>query len=94
MIELPNHPFFVACQYHPEFKSAPYSRIHYLKSLLKLAEEETNENKMEFICGLCVLESEDLAMSIAERLKEKLSPFLTKSILPLKEVLIRQIDQV
>ena len=21
VIELPNHPFFVACQYHPEFKS-------------------------------------------------------------------------
>tara|TARA_B100000925_G_scaffold142604_2_gene106812 strand:+ start:8473 stop:10071 length:1599 start_codon:yes stop_codon:yes gene_type:complete len=25
VIELPNHPFFVACQYHPEFKSRPYS---------------------------------------------------------------------
>jgi len=23
MIELPEHPFFVACQYHPEFKSRP-----------------------------------------------------------------------
>lgn len=23
MIELPNHPFFVACQFHPEFKSRP-----------------------------------------------------------------------
>ncbi|MBF0127669.1 MAG: CTP synthetase, partial [Magnetococcales bacterium] len=23
VIEMPNHPFFVACQYHPEFKSRP-----------------------------------------------------------------------
>jgi CTP synthase len=23
VIELPNHPFFIACQYHPEFKSRP-----------------------------------------------------------------------
>lgn len=23
MIELPNHPYFVACQFHPEFKSRP-----------------------------------------------------------------------
>ena len=22
-IELPNHPWFVACQYHPEFQSTP-----------------------------------------------------------------------
>ena len=25
VIELPNHPYFVACQYHPEFKSRPTS---------------------------------------------------------------------
>ncbi len=23
MVELPNHPYFVACQFHPEFKSQP-----------------------------------------------------------------------
>jgi CTP synthase len=23
MIEIPNHPYFVACQFHPEFKSRP-----------------------------------------------------------------------
>ena len=23
MVELPDHPFFVACQFHPEFKSRP-----------------------------------------------------------------------
>jgi CTP synthase len=24
MVELPNHPFFVGCQFHPEFKSKPH----------------------------------------------------------------------
>ena len=27
MIELPDHPWFVACQFHPEFKSRP-NRAH------------------------------------------------------------------
>jgi CTP synthase len=27
MIELPSHPWFVACQFHPEFKSKP-ERAH------------------------------------------------------------------
>ena len=42
------------------------------------------KNKMEFICGLCVLESEDLAMSVAGRLKEKLSPFFDEINLTFK----------
>jgi CTP synthase len=24
MVELPNHPYFIACQFHPEFKSRPH----------------------------------------------------------------------
>ncbi len=32
-------------------------------------------SKFEFISGLCVLESEELALSVAGQLKEKLSPF-------------------
>lgn len=31
VVELPNHPFFIACQYHPEFQSAP-NRAHPLFS--------------------------------------------------------------
>ena len=23
VVELPNHPFFIGCQFHPEFKSRP-----------------------------------------------------------------------
>ncbi|MBF0158962.1 MAG: CTP synthase [Magnetococcales bacterium] len=36
MIEIPDHPFFIACQFHPEFKSRP-RRAHPLFSALVLA---------------------------------------------------------
>jgi CTP synthase len=25
MVELPNHPYFIGCQFHPEFKSKPHA---------------------------------------------------------------------
>ncbi|HNF96965.1 MAG TPA: CTP synthetase, partial [Pseudomonadota bacterium] len=25
MVEIPDHPYFVGCQFHPEFKSRPHS---------------------------------------------------------------------
>ena len=34
MIELPGHPWFVACQFHPEFTSTPRAGIHYSPVLL------------------------------------------------------------
>ncbi len=33
------------------------------------------KEKFEFICGLCVIESEELALKVSNRLREKLSPF-------------------
>ncbi|MDD4606749.1 MAG: CTP synthase [Patescibacteria group bacterium] len=35
MIELPNHPFFVACQFHPEFKSRPIHPHPLFKEFIK-----------------------------------------------------------
>ena len=49
MIELPAHPFFIACQFHPEFRSTPRdghplftgfiraARAHYRASQLPVA---------------------------------------------------------
>jgi len=35
IIELPNHPFFVACQFHPEFKSRPLRPHPLFKEFIK-----------------------------------------------------------
>ena len=40
VVELKNHPYFIACQYHPEFKSRPFAP-HPLFSRFVLAASET-----------------------------------------------------
>jgi CTP synthase len=35
MVELPNHPFFIACQFHPEFKSRPLAPHPLFASFVK-----------------------------------------------------------
>jgi CTP synthase len=37
MVELPNHPYFVACQFHPEFKSRPTAPHPLFASFVKAA---------------------------------------------------------
>jgi len=37
IIELPNHPFFIACQFHPEFKSRPLRPHPLFKEFIKTA---------------------------------------------------------
>ena len=41
IVELKNHPYFIACQYHPEFKSRPYAP-HPLFDGFILAADKTN----------------------------------------------------
>jgi CTP synthase len=41
VIELPDHPFFIACQYHPEFKSKPFSPHPLFKAFI----EESDRNR-------------------------------------------------
>lgn len=50
MVELPNHPFFVGCQFHPELKStverpAPLF-VHFIGAAKQYAEDKTNKTKM------------------------------------------------
>lgn len=46
MIELPNHPFFIACQFHPELKSRP-NRAHPLFRGLVAAAKEFKRARSE-----------------------------------------------
>ncbi len=35
VVEIENHPFFVGCQFHPEYKSTPYQPSHVLTAFLR-----------------------------------------------------------
>ena len=39
VVELPSHPFFIACQYHPEFQSRPNSAHPLFSGLVAAALE-------------------------------------------------------
>ena len=40
IVEVPIHPFFIACQFHPEFKSRPDRPAPLFKELIKVAKEK------------------------------------------------------
>ena len=40
IVELPDHPWFVGCQFHPEFKSRPTKAHPLFKGLIQAAIEE------------------------------------------------------
>ena len=45
MIELPDHPFFIGCQFHPEFKSKPLEPHPLFKSFIGAAYEQGQRRK-------------------------------------------------
>jgi len=40
MVELPDHPFFIGCQFHPEFKSKPLEPHPLFRSFIGAAYEQ------------------------------------------------------
>lgn len=44
VIELKNHPYFIACQYHPEFKSRPFNPHPLFKTFVSAAFKNKKEN--------------------------------------------------
>ena len=54
-IEIPDHPFFVGVQYHPEFKSRP-NRAHPLfKGFIEASIQNRKQNKKEERISLCAV---------------------------------------
>lgn len=51
LIELTNHPFFSACQYHPEFLSRPGKPHPLFKGLIKAAQSRVPNTPKEAILG-------------------------------------------
>jgi CTP synthase len=47
IIEFPNHPFFIACQFHPEFKSRPNRPHPLFEGLMKAALERSLSDPSE-----------------------------------------------
>jgi CTP synthase len=46
VIELPNHPFFIACQYHPEFQSKPDQPHPLFKGFIAAAHVRLHQKPM------------------------------------------------
>ena len=45
MIEIPDHPFFVASQYHPEFKSRPERPAPLFREFVGAAQERAEDRR-------------------------------------------------
>jgi CTP synthase len=45
MIELPDHPYFIGCQFHPEFKSKPLEPHPLFRSFIGAAYEHGRQRK-------------------------------------------------
>jgi len=52
IVELPNHPWFLGCQFHPEFKSKPMDPHPLFKAFVKKALEFSEKRySKEVVCG-------------------------------------------
>ncbi len=80
VIELPDHPWFLACQFHPEFKSRPYDPHPIFKSFIgaaveyrsrRLAEGAADEEAVE-VAGEAEAEVKEVVEAVEESVKEPL----------------------
>lgn len=43
IVELPDHPWFLGCQFHPEFKSRPMAAHPLFREFIKARQEQPQE---------------------------------------------------
>ncbi len=72
ILELKNHPWYLASQFHPEFTSSPMKGHPLFNSFIKTAYMIQNKHKLvskdylTLISGPCAIESEKMAMMSAD----------------------------
>ena len=49
IVEIKGHPFFIAVQYHPEFKSRPFAAHPIFASFVKAAKDRVNATKPKLV---------------------------------------------
>ena len=47
MVEIPGHPYFIGCQFHPEFKSKPLEPHPLFKAFIGAAYEHGQKKKLQ-----------------------------------------------
>ena len=70
VIELPNHPWFLACQFHPEFKSRPYDPHPIFKSFIGAAVDHRNRRREAGAAGGEAVEVEAPVEEVVEANEE------------------------
>jgi len=66
VIELPDHPWFLACQFHPEFKSRPYDPHPIFRSFIGAALEYRNRRLAEAAVDTVTEESTEVGADVEE----------------------------
>lgn len=54
IVEIPSHPFFIACQFHPEFNSTPFQPHPLFKGLIQAALKLQQHKKMYKYSDTCI----------------------------------------
>ena len=72
MIELPDHPWFLGCQFHPEFKSKPYAPHPIFRSFIAAAKEHRERRLAgpEVEAAKEAVEAAEDAAEVEEQVKE------------------------
>jgi CTP synthase len=53
IVEIPDHPWFIACQFHPEFKSRPFDCHPLFKGFIRAAlQQKAEKSRMPLLSAV------------------------------------------